>query len=49
MELYLDLLNIETMKTFRKYFKCENDKYKFINKLKYSKKILIVGFQKLYY
>lgn len=49
MNLYLDLYNLDTKKAFRKYFKCENDKQKFINKLKYSKKLIILGLQQLKY
>lgn len=49
MNNYLDLFDLTTQKSFRKYFKCENDKIKFINKLKYSKKLIILGLQKLYY
>jgi hypothetical protein len=48
MEIYLDLLDITTMKSFRKYFKCEYDKEKFRRKLRYSKKIMVLGKQPIY-
>lgn len=42
MELYLDLFDVTTMKQFRKYFKCEDEMERFLNKLRYSKKLMIV-------
>lgn len=41
--IYLDLYDLTTNKSFRKYFKCENDRIKFVKKLKYSKKLIIIG------
>lgn len=40
---YLILYDIEKGKEFTKYFKCEFDKEKFKRKLRYSKKLMIVG------
>lgn len=48
-KIYLDLLDLKTRKTFRKYFETEKEKNDFLLKLKYSKKIMILGMQKLYY
>ncbi len=48
-KIYLDLLDITTKKTFRKYFDTEKQKNDFLLKLKYSKKIMVLGMQKLYY
>ena len=48
-KLYLDLLNIETKKVFRKYFETEKAKNDFLLKLKYSNKLMVLGMQKLYY
>lgn len=48
-ELYLDLMDITTKKTFRKYFETEKAKNDFLLKLRYSKKIMVLGMQKLYY
>lgn len=42
MKLYLTLLDLNTNKTFKKYFNCEYDMDKFINKLKYSRKLVVV-------
>lgn len=42
MELYLVLLDVTTMKQFKKYFKCEDEMERFLNKLRYSKKLMIV-------
>ena len=42
MKLYLELLDVITNKTFKKYFKSEYDMDKFIKKLKYSKKLIII-------
>lgn len=42
MELYLVLLDVQTMKQFKKYFKSEYEMDKFLHKLSYSKKIMIV-------
>lgn len=47
--LYLDLFNIKTRKQFRKYFNTLKEKNDFILKLKYSKNIMILGLQPLYY
>lgn len=48
-EIYLDLLDIQTKKTFRKYFDTEKAKNDFLLKLKYSKKLMVLGLQKIYY
>ena len=42
MKIYLDLLNLDTMKTFRKYFETEFDRDKFERKLRYSKRIKVI-------
>lgn len=42
MQIYLKLLNLITMKSFIKYFENEFEKDKFKNKLKYSKKLMII-------
>lgn len=42
MELYLVLLDKETLKQFKKYFKTEYEMDKFKRKLKYSKKLCII-------
>lgn len=41
--IYLDLINLDTMKTFRKYFDTEFDRDKFERKLRYSKRIKVIG------
>ena len=41
-KIYLDLLNVKTKKTFRKYFETEKAKNE-------SNKIMVLGMQKLYY
>lgn len=46
--IYLDLLDISTRKTFRKYFKSEYERDKFKRKLKYSTKLMVLGMQKIY-
>lgn len=46
---FLDLYDIMKEKSFRKYFKCENDKRKFIKKLRYSTKLMIIGLTDLSY
>ena len=46
--IYLDLLDITTKKTFRKYFKSEYERDKFKRKLKYSTKLMVLGLQKIY-
>ena len=42
METYLELLDLKTMKTFRKYFKTEFERDKFIRKLRFSNKIKLL-------
>ena len=42
MEIYLELLDLKTMKTFKKYFKTEFERDKFIRKLKYSKRLKVL-------
>lgn len=41
-KIYLELLDKNTMKSFKKYFECEFDKDKFKRKLKYSKNLIIL-------
>lgn len=41
--IYLDLIDLDTMKTFRKYFDTEWEREKFKRKLKHSKKIKVIG------
>lgn len=42
MDIYLDLINLETKKQFRKYFDTEFKRDKFIRKLRYSSKIKVL-------
>ena len=42
MEIYLKLLDLKTMKTFKKYFDTEFKRDKFIRKLKYSNRIKVL-------
>ena len=42
MEIYLKLLDLKTMKTFKKYFKTEFERDKFIRKLRYSKRLKLL-------
>lgn len=42
MEIYLELLDLKTMKTFKKYFKTEFERDKFIRKLRYSKRLKVL-------
>lgn len=42
MEIYLKLLDLTVMKSFIKYFDTEYEKEKFKNKLKYSKKLMVI-------
>ena len=46
MELYLVLLDTQTMKQFKRYFKSEYEMDKFIHKLSYSKKLYIVRYSR---
>ena len=41
--VFLKLFDKSKKKTFIKYFDCEFDRDKFSRKLKYSKKLIIVG------
>lgn len=41
--IYLELIDLKTMKIFKKYFKTEYERDKFVRKLKYSKKIKVVN------
>lgn len=41
--IYLDLLDLKTLKTFRKYFKTEFERDKFARKLEYSKKLKVLN------
>lgn len=42
MKIYLVLLDLKTMKTFKKYFKTEFLRDKFIRKLKFSKRLKVL-------
>lgn len=42
MKLYLDLYDITTKKSFRKYFNSEYDMDKFLRKLEYSRKLMLI-------
>lgn len=42
MKLYLLVINLDTKKQFFKYFDCEWEMDKFKNKLKYSKKLMVI-------
>ena len=44
-DIYLDLVLIETGKSFRKYFDTEFDRDKFKRKLKFSKRLRVLGVQ----
>lgn len=44
-DIYLDLVLIETGKSFRKYFNTEFERDKFKRKLKFSKKLRVLGIQ----
>ena len=41
-KIFLVLYNIETGRSFTKYFECEYDKDKFKRKIKFSKKIFVI-------
>jgi hypothetical protein len=41
--IYLELIDLTTMKTFRKTFETEWERDKFARKLKFSKKIKVIG------
>ncbi len=41
--IYLELIDLSTMKVFKKTFDTEWERDKFERKLKYSKKIKVVG------
>ena len=40
--IYLVLYDISTRKSFKKYFETEHQKDKFKNKLRYSKKLIVL-------
>lgn len=40
--IYLELIDLKTMKIFKKYFKTEYERDKFARKLRFSKKIRII-------
>ena len=42
MKIRIKLLDLKTNKSFYKYFDTEYNRDKFINKLKYSKKIIVI-------
>lgn len=42
-KIYLELIDLTTMKSFKKYFNTEYDRQKFMNKIKYSKKLKIIN------
>lgn len=48
MKIYLELLDLATMKTFKKYFETEFDRDKFERKLRYSKKLKVIGRDETY-
>ena len=41
--IYLELIDLKTLKIFKKEFQTEWERDKFANKLKYSKKIKVIG------
>jgi len=41
--IYLELIDLKTLKIFRKEFSCEWERDKFARKLKYSKKLKVIG------
>ncbi len=41
--IYLELIDLKTLKIFTKYFKTEYDRQKFVSKLKYSKKLKVIN------
>lgn len=43
MNIFLELIDLSTMKIFRKYFETEFERDKFSRKLKYSKRISVIG------
>ena len=42
MKPYLVLGDVNTRKTFKKYFETEYERDKFVRKLKYSKKLVVI-------
>ena len=40
---YLEIVNLETLKVFKKYFDTEFERDKFARKLKYSKKLQVIS------
>jgi len=48
MKIYLELLDLTTMKSFKKYFETEFDRDKFERKLRYSKKLKVIGRDETY-
>lgn len=43
MKIYLELLDLKTLKIFKKYFDTEFDRQKFMNKLKYSNRLKVIN------
>ena len=41
-KIYLELFDKNTRKSFKKYFETEYEKDKFINKLRFSKKLVVI-------
>ena len=41
--IYLELIDLSTMRTFKKEFETEWERDKFERKLKYSKKLKVIG------
>lgn len=41
--IYLELVDLTTLKVFKKYFETEFERDKFARKLKYSKKLKVVN------
>lgn|GEM_PF-2703594 len=41
--IYLELIDLKTLKTFKKEFQTEFERDKFARKLRYSKKLKVIG------
>lgn len=46
--IYLELIDLKTLKVFTKKFDTEFEREKFIRKVRYSKKIKVIGGQEWY-
>lgn len=42
MKIYLELIDLKTLKIFKKYFDTEFERKKFMDKLRYSNKIKVI-------